>query len=148
MVHRVPEPPKCPYCRSSAILLKSTEEIYSGRNYGPAWGCKCGTSYWRAYVGCHPGTYQPLGRLADAELRQAKMMAHAVFDPLWKRKIRRDGCSKSRARNEAYKWLAEQLGIPVKRCHMGKMSLEECRRVVEIFSAVGKTAQSSAAEAA
>ena len=38
----------------------------------------------QAWVGCHPNTAVPLGRLANAELRSAKMAAHAAFDPLWR----------------------------------------------------------------
>ncbi len=35
-------------------------------------------------VGCHPGTKNSLGRLANAELRKWKSIAHRVFDPLWR----------------------------------------------------------------
>ena len=71
--------PTCPYCGSRARLVDSTA-IY-GRSYGMTWVCErypsCG-----AYVGCHPGTTTPLGRLADKKLRAAKKAAHAAFDPL------------------------------------------------------------------
>jgi hypothetical protein len=75
-------------------------------------------------VGCHKGTTLPLGRLANAELRKAKMDAHAAFDPMW-----RNGAM---SRGRAYGWLAKQLGIDKKRCHIGYFSLEECRRVMEV----------------
>lgn len=75
-----------------------------------------------AYVGCHDGTDKPLGRLADAELRAAKSAAHRAFDPLWR--------SKQMKRSEAYKWLAEQLGIEGKDCHIGMFDVETCWRAV------------------
>ena len=76
-----------------------------------------------AYVGCHPGTTEPLGRLANAELRKAKQAAHAAFDPKWK-----GGDMK---RKEAYAWLATQLGIDFNDCHIGMFDVETCRRVVD-----------------
>lgn len=87
-----------------------------------------------ASVGCHKGTTRPLGRLANAELKRAKIAAHAVFDPLWKEKKERDGLSKKKARSTGYKWLAAQLGIQdiAKDCHIGLFDIEQCRRVVEI----------------
>lgn len=80
-----------------------------------------------ARVGCHSETGKPLGRLANAELRQAKMDAHASFDPIWK-----DGYLK---RNVAYGWLRRQMGLCKEDCHIGKFDLEQCSKVVELASA-------------
>lgn len=127
---RDPPVPMCPYCDEPAVLVPGIV-VYPRRPdlaRKPVWRCRpCD-----AWVGCHDGTERPLGRLANAELRQAKQAAHAAFDPLWKRKMERDGVSKTKARGAGYRWLAEQLGIEARRCHIGKMSVEECRRVVEI----------------
>jgi hypothetical protein len=65
--------------------------------------------------------------------------AHAAFDPLWRAKMAREGCSKSYARKSGYRWLSEQLGIPFKKTHIGYMSLEECQRVVEVCTNRKKT---------
>jgi hypothetical protein len=109
-------PVLCDYCGQRAVLIDS-KEIY-GRSYGRAWMCKpC-----QAYVGCHPGTTRPLGRLADKELREAKKAAHAAFDPLWKRG--------SMTRTQAYAWLSAALGIPAADCHIGMFDLSTCGRVV------------------
>jgi hypothetical protein len=88
-------------------------------------------------VGCHPGTTRALGRLANADLRAAKQAAHAAFDPLWRRKMEREQISRSKARGAGYRWLADQLGIECKRCHIGMMSADECRRVVEVCKSRG-----------
>lgn len=112
----------CPYCNNPAEKATGAE-VYPHRPdlfQKKFWVCKpCD-----ARVGCHKDTYSPLGRLANAELRKAKMLAHAVFDPLWK-----DG---EMSRNAAYRWLAEQLGIKVKNCHIGGFDLDQCREVVRI----------------
>lgn len=112
----------CDYCGQVAKLV-SGEKIYPHRK-----------DLWRldfylcapcdAYVGCHKGSYRPLGRLADAFLRVEKSKAHAAFDPLWK--------SRKMTRGAAYKWLAEQLSISKDECHIGMFSAVMCRRVVEI----------------
>lgn len=124
----------CPYCGGAAKHLTSSAEIYHGRDYGPMWVCMpCG-----AWVGCHKGTDRPLGRLANKELREWKVKAHAAFDPLWERKLakrrreRGPDYPKAAARGSGYKWLAQQLGIEQKDCHVGLFDVETCKRVVEI----------------
>jgi uncharacterized protein DUF3268 len=130
------EPPTCPYCGNAAELVTG-KEVYGPRKL--TW--LHDKRYWlcrpcEAWVGVHDGTIIPLGRLADKELRIAKQSAHAVFDPLWEAKMRRDGCSKTKARGAAYKWLAEQLGIDPADCHIGMMDVPTINRVVRICRAV------------
>lgn len=120
--------PICPYCEKRSTFLASSASLYGGRDFGPVYACMpCG-----AWVGCHPGTTAPLGRLADSELRRAKQAAHAAFDPLWKRKMRRESVDKGVARNAGYAWLAEQLGIHRSECHIGMFDVATCARVVAI----------------
>ena len=119
---------ECPYCHKQAKLVDS--KIFYGVSYGMAWFCQpCG-----AWVGCHKNSekHAPLGRLANKELREWKQKAHDVFDPLWKRKIKRDCCSKCHARKAAYKWLAGELSIKIKDCHIGMFNIEECKKTVGI----------------
>jgi hypothetical protein len=117
----------CPYCDQAAEYVDSSE-VY-GRNYGMMYLCRpcC------AWVGVHKGTNRPLGKLANKELREWKIKAHAAFDPLWKAKMRQ-GHSKKAARNSGYTWLAAQMGIPRDECHIGMFDVEQCKRVVEICS--------------
>lgn len=130
-------PPTCPYCGADAAFVTG-EAIYphrpdlADRRF---WQCKpCD-----AYVGTHRNSDgEPLGRLANADLRRAKRCAHAAFDPLWHAKMRRDRVPKGVARGAAYQWLADQLGIPASECHIGMFDVETCKRVVEICRAVRK----------
>lgn len=133
---RAPKPPKqkaptpppiCPYCNLASVFLASSESLYR-RDWGPVWYCDpC-----HAWVGCHKGTDRPLGRLANEELREAKKMAHAAFDPLWKRRMEISGLTQGHARGKGYKWLAGQLGLEPGDCHIGMMDVATCFRVVEI----------------
>lgn len=114
----------CPYCGGFARLVDSSDVYRSGRNYGKLWACMpCG-----AWVGVHKNsrTFAPLGRLANAELRKAKIEAHSAFDRLWK--------EWDLDRDEAYSWLADRLGIEARECHIGMFDLEMCRRVIEIMT--------------
>lgn len=114
------EAPRCPYCKKLAEYRESSESIYHGKDYGPVWICgPC-----QAWCGCHPGTDRPLGRLADAELRKAKMAAHAAFDPHWK--------TQGFSRATAYKYLADALEIDREECHIGMFDVTMCKRVVNV----------------
>lgn len=119
----------CPYCGNIAMLVDSSV-VYHGKSYGMIYRCDpCD-----AHVGVHKNskTFAPLGRLANKELREWKRRAHAVFDPLWQRKIERDKCSREEARKAAYKWLAGQLEIERKDCHIGMFDVDTCKRTVEV----------------
>lgn len=115
---------KCDYCNTASRLVKG-DEIYPHREdlyHFNFWLCdRC-----KAYVGCHrngDGT-KPLGRLANAELRLAKRKAHMAFDPLWK-----EG---RMTRPEAYKWLADKLGINRRNCHIGMFEVGLCLLTVKV----------------
>jgi len=117
----------CPYCDTPAALVEHGDDLYPyRRDFGHLWACRCG-----AYVGCHPGTILPLGRLADNDLRAAKKLAHAVFDPIWQVGIKNNFKARD-ARREGYAWLAERMGIDASQCHIGWFDLAQCQRVIEI----------------
>ena len=123
----------CPYCSSPAKLVGGGV-VYPHRQDSRWLAAK---KFWicipcNAWVGCHPGTKTPLGRLANAELRRAKQAAHDVFDPLWEAKMRRDKCKKHEARGAAYRWLSKELGTPFEETHIGMFDVSQCNRVVEV----------------
>lgn len=112
----------CDYCGNDAPLVTGREvyphrhDLYAKKFY-QCLPCD-------AVVGVHEGTTNPLGRLANPELRKAKMDAHAAFDPLWR--------SGEHKRGQLYGWLSNQLGIEKKDCHIGMFDAAMCRRVVEV----------------
>jgi hypothetical protein len=119
----------CPYCNNPTQYTDSA--VVYGRSYGMIYAClPC-----QAWVGVHKGTDRALGRLANSELRELKKAAHSWFDPLWRKKVEQ-GFPKQKARGKAYKWLAQQMGIEPKDCHIGMFDENSCRLVIEICSKV------------
>jgi hypothetical protein len=117
-------------------MLDSSARIY-GKDYGLIYFC-VDYPVCDAYVGVHEGTTEPLGRLANKELREWKIKAHAAFDPLWKAKLKKRQLEKGEiykkhyARGSGYKWLATQLGIKKEECHIGMFDIDMCKKVVDI----------------
>lgn len=118
----------CPYCGEQAhktsgkALHPNRRELHEKM----FWICPpCD-----ARVGCHEGTDIPLGTPADPATRGARMNAHISFDPLWQ--------YGGMTRVEAYKWLAEQMNMPVSECHIGQMSIEQCEAIIRHVDALGK----------
>mgnify|MGYP003655949060 CR=1 FL=1 len=80
-----------------------------------------------AYVGTHKNSGHPLGRLANKELRIAKMQAHKSFDILWS--------DNHMTRDEAYKYLAKSMGIKKQNCHIGMFNENQCQQAINIAKA-------------
>lgn len=93
----------------------------------------------RAYVGAHPGTSIPLGYPAGLKTRRMRAQAHEFFDPIWKakkllveQKPRSEREPGYNARNAAYAWLAQQLGISPSEAHISMMDAATCQRVIDL----------------
>lgn len=123
----------CDYCLNPAKFLPSSSSIYNGRDYGPVYFC----APCYAWVGCHPKSKKPLGRLANAELRKLKMQTHAAFDPIWKKRFERKhkinaNYTKSMARGGRYKALSILMNIPQAECHIGMFDPERCKLAIKL----------------
>jgi hypothetical protein len=114
----------CAYCLKETKLVDS--EIIYGKSYGPVYYCEpC-----QAWVGVHKHSKIALGRVANKELREAKKKAHAAFDPIWQKDMEWNGKKRHEARNDAYAWLAEQMGISKEVCHIGMFDVDQCYQVI------------------
>lgn len=111
----------CPYCESSTLVVD--EVFIYGRVYNERLMIAC-KNYPKcdSYVGTHKDG-EPLGRLANKDLRHWKMQAHNSFDKLWKQKIMN--------RDTAYEELAYFLNIPIAFCHIGFFKKETCLKVID-----------------
>lgn len=113
-----------PTCMECGNLSRLTDgrEIYPHRPDLFAksfYKCKCG-----AYCGCHPGSTEPLGFPCGQDTRNARSAAHSAFDPIWKKR--------AMTRGDAYRWLSKRTGIATEKCHIGMMTADQARLVVEV----------------
>ena len=111
---------QCPYCGGD-VHLKDSAVIY-GHSYGLVYIC---ANYPRcdAYVGVHRNTTEPLGTLANSELRAWRIRAHAAFDPL-----HREGYM---TRTQAYELLQRLLGLPKERAHIAMLDVQQCQELIK-----------------
>jgi hypothetical protein len=106
----------CPECGGTMVLRAS--------RFGPFYGCK---NYPRctASHGAHKKTGKPLGTPADKVTKQERIATHAMLDPLWngmKLPVFND-------RREAYRWMAEVMGMTADEAHIGRFDAEQCKRL-------------------
>lgn len=102
-------------------------ELASTR-YGGRWNCPkegCTVRCWQG------STSTP----CDEETASERRRTHAVFDPLWKGGTAR--CVFGN-RNPAYRWLAEEMEIDVKHCHIGMFSAEQCRQARSLIAELNR----------
>lgn len=124
---RLQDAPICPYCGSASEHVDGTV-LYPHRTdlaEKKFWRCRpCD-----AFVGCHPGTPEPLGSLVNAALRTARAKTHDLFDQLWGRGAEIFD-NPPMTRKEAYAWLAAELVLEVDACHIGMFDLETCSKAL------------------
>ena len=116
--------PICPYCGNKSDGVTG-QVVYPHRpDLHNKWFYRC--VLCDAYVGCYSDIKNSLGRLANAELRKYKSMAHRAFDPIWK--------TKAMKRSDAYKALAAEMRIQPSECHIGMFDEKTCDKVVRVSS--------------
>ena len=123
--------PHCEYCGKAAVLARVGDEAYPYRDdHGPLWIC----ASCQAWIGTFPRSarHVPLGRLADATLRDLKAKLHAALEPLVQAKMRRDGCNVFEARAKGYRWLAKQIGLEPEKGSIHALDAEQCERAIAI----------------
>lgn len=123
---QLPPPEKCDNCSSLNFKVVLNSVIYGIERGEWPYGYFCRDC--RAYVGCHPNNYNPMGRMATASTRRKRSTLHELFDVIWREGwIRRD---------DAYRWLAQQLELDnVNNCHIGELSKEQLDWAIAIMRA-------------
>jgi hypothetical protein len=121
----------CSYCGKRA-------ELVTGREVYPHRPDLYHLKFYRcvpcdARVGLHPDGRRPLGPMANATLRALRIRAHDLFDAHWLTAPNRKA-----ARERAYEWLAESLGISRDECHIGYTNEAECQAIIEFLETGAK----------
>lgn len=145
----VPAAPNCARCgNADRVHLIDSSEVYPTRRelHGkPIWKCdEC-----LGYVGCHPGSFNPLGTPATFELRRARMRLHERIDPVWKKAHLCGAYSqhtindpravkdiKRTARTRVYEFIAAKMSLPPEKAHVGMFDIEQCREAWRVLSGI------------
>ncbi len=123
----------CPYCECKTHMV-TDKEIF-GRF----------SSYNKYFIQCvnnpdhYVGTFanrKSLGRLANKSLRQKKMEAHALFDPLWQGQNHY-----FKSRDAAYKWLSVKMNLPKEETHFGMFDELQCNIAIRVINRFQKKRQ-------
>ena len=118
---------RCPYCHELAVKVDS-RRIY-GRSYGDIYLCK-NFPTCDAYVGINKKTGEPLGTMANPELRMLRKKAHKLFDRLWLEYLPMHKQYEHRSR--CYAWLSIRMNIPPVLCHIAMFNIDQCERLIGI----------------
>lgn len=110
-------------CPEHKCKMDHTSTLYGGRYDCPMDGCT---------MMCWDG---PTSTPADQETRDARKAAHAAFDALWKPGPNIRGNRSNKRRSNAYKALAEHMGLSIKETHIGMFSKDQCEAVTEFVKA-------------
>jgi hypothetical protein len=126
--------PLCDYCGAHAALARYGDAAYPYReDHGTLWICTA----CEAWVGIHARSTRnvPLGRLADAALREAKSRLHDTLEPLVAGKVRRDRVNAFEARAKAIRWVASELGFDPLPASIHHLSLDQCEHAIRYVDA-------------
>jgi ssDNA-binding Zn-finger/Zn-ribbon topoisomerase 1 len=112
----------CPECGAPMVLRNS-------KLYGKFYGCTRFPAC-KATHGAHAdGT--PLGIPGNKETKQWRIKAHEAFDG-WRKHLK--GIMD---RSEAYEVLQSVMDMSPAEAHIGRFNIEQCQRVIKIFSEGG-----------
>ena len=115
----------CPYCGSLATLrpasaIHGLSDISAGTYL---YVCR----RWPAcdaYVTADCRTKQPLGTLANGDLRHKRILAHHALHSIQ--------AQLGMSRDQSYRWLQTQMGLPGDQVHIAKCGDYRCVQIIRI----------------
>ena len=116
---------KCPYCGAYAYC-RPASVVYgnvSRRKDSYLYIC----SRWPvcdSYVGAHQNSREPLGTLANSELRHKRILAHRALSELQRQRHMKKW--------EAYIWLQAKLGLSESQTHISMFSEYMCEQTISM----------------
>lgn len=116
------KPVRCQYCGAVAVLRPASEIYGDEKRTDMLYVCGHYPAC-NAYVAVHPGTLEPMGPLANGDLRHLRIQAHRTFDQIWQRRIM--------SRQSAYRWMADYFGLRIQDAHIGMFNEYRCQKLIE-----------------
>lgn len=119
----------CPECGGDLILRSGKHGVF----YGCVGFPSCSGTH-----GANRSTGEPLGTPVTREVKAHRVAAHKAFDRLWqgaKRKGLSNLVARQKARTAAYLWMAESMDLTPEDAHIGKFTIAQCDRLIELVNA-------------
>ena len=113
---------RCPYC-GSPVVFRSADGIYHENKENTMLYVCSRYPECDAYVRVHKGTKNPVGSLADPNLRALRREAHRYFNRLYETGLM--------DKRDAYQWLADIVSAPMSEAHIGHLGEYYCRQVIQ-----------------
>ena len=113
---------RCPYC-GSPVVFRSADGIYHENKENTMLYVCSRYPECDAYVRVHKGTKNPVGSLADPNLRALRREAHRYFNRLYETDLM--------DKRDAYQWLADIVSAPMSEAHIGHLGEYYCRQVIQ-----------------
>lgn len=126
---------RCPYCGSKVRFVSADELkalIYKQRrekttpficNHKHYYVCS-NFDNCQSYIGAYETTYDPMGVIANKELRLLRIQTHLIFDEIWKKNILE--------KDEAYSLLSDSLYLSRGQTHISQFNKHNCEKTIEI----------------
>lgn len=111
---------RCPGCGDKMHVKEGV--------HGPYMSCVKGVTCDYSVRLDHHGN--PVGQPADKRTRDARKLAHDVFDALWKTKA--DPRSRKSCRSSCYIWMARQMDLSREECHIGLFCESQCSFLIAL----------------
>lgn len=109
------------HCGRPAVLRDAKEVCRTRREGEKAYVCS-GYPACDSFVLAHPNTLEPMGSLAEPELRRLRFEAHRQFGQLHKAGIM--------TKRQSYQWLAQIVHAPMSHAHIGHLGEYFCKEVI------------------
>lgn len=129
---------KCPYC--GAYAMRRPASVVYGESALKGDGYLYVCSRWPAcdaYVSAHLKSGQPMGTLANGDLRHLRILAHRALEGFQRRN--------RMEKWESYLWLQDRLGLTEEQTHIAMFSEYLCGQVIEVCREPGPGHKSAAA---
>lgn len=112
----------CYYCDETSVLRQT--------KFGHIYECpNC-----KAYVSVNTSTKEPLGSLANAELRRQRRIAHYYTNVLIKRTQKKKDLDYEDAKAELYKWLSNEIQLDFIMNSIAQLFPDETQKIIDIMS--------------
>lgn len=127
---------RCPYCGANASL-RPVSAVYGDKALKEGYVYVCDRyPVCNAYVAAHQKTLEPMGTLANGDLRNKRIKAHKAFDWLWK--------SGLMTKWQAYKWMQGKMGLSPDQAHIAKFGEYRCDQLIAVCREMQKHQKNAA----